>query len=114
MLVLKRHQDETIQIGDDVTVTVVEVAGNSVKLGIKAPPHVPVHRGEVVTAIISEGRTVRDCAPEPAAWHQHHPNVVALVRWLMSVEPMTADEVQTIYEAPEIFGADWNRFEEAR
>jgi carbon storage regulator len=47
MLVLSRHQDEVIVIGEDITVTVVEIRGNKVKLGIVAPRGVQVHRKEI-------------------------------------------------------------------
>jgi carbon storage regulator len=51
MLVLSRKSGEAIVIGDGVEVTVVEVSGNRVKLGIAAPAHVPVHRQEVALRI---------------------------------------------------------------
>lgn len=47
MLVLSRKRNETINIGDDVTVTVVDIRGEHVRLGVKAPKQVPVHRKEV-------------------------------------------------------------------
>ncbi len=47
MLVLTRTPGEAIHIGDDVTVTVLEVRGDQVRLGIDAPRHIPVHRSEV-------------------------------------------------------------------
>ena len=46
-MVLSRKQDEQIVIGDDVTVTVVEIRGDKVRLGIDAPKGVPVHRKEI-------------------------------------------------------------------
>ena len=55
MLVLSRHRDETIRIGDGITVTVVDIRGDKVKLGITAPQDVPVHRGEVWEAIQRKG-----------------------------------------------------------
>ncbi|MBS3734929.1 MAG: carbon storage regulator CsrA [Phycisphaerae bacterium] len=55
MLVLSRQRDETIMIGDDVQITVVDVRGDKVRLGISAPPHVAVHRKEVYDAIKREG-----------------------------------------------------------
>jgi len=55
MLVLSRQRDETIMIGDDVQVTVVDIRGEKVRLGITAPPHIPVHRKEVYEAIQREG-----------------------------------------------------------
>ncbi|MHC4661491.1 MAG: carbon storage regulator CsrA [Planctomycetota bacterium] len=54
MLVLSRHKDETIMIGDQIQITVVEIRGDKVKLGIKAPMAVPVHRHEVYVAIKAE------------------------------------------------------------
>jgi len=54
MLVLSRQRDETIMIGDDIEITVVDIRGEKVRLGINAPPHVPVHRKEVYDAIKRE------------------------------------------------------------
>lgn len=47
MLVLSRNTDDAIMIGDDVEITVLEIKGNTVKLGISAPSDVSVHRSEV-------------------------------------------------------------------
>jgi carbon storage regulator len=59
MLVLSRHRDEKINIGDDVEIIVVEIRGDKVRLGINAPSTVPVHRHEVYAAIREkEGSTV--------------------------------------------------------
>ncbi|MHC5022827.1 MAG: carbon storage regulator CsrA [Planctomycetota bacterium] len=54
MLVLSRQRDETIMIGDDVELTIVDIRGDKVRLGIKAPSHVAVHRKEVYDAIKRE------------------------------------------------------------
>jgi carbon storage regulator len=54
MLVLSRQRDETIMIGDDVEITIVDIRGDKVRLGISAPPHVAVHRKEVYEAIRRE------------------------------------------------------------
>jgi len=51
MLVLSRHRDETIMIGDDIELTVVDIRGDKVRIGVKAPSNVPVHRKEVYDAI---------------------------------------------------------------
>ena len=56
MLVLSRHRDESIMIGDDVVVTIVDIRGDKVRLGIEAPQSVPVHRQEVYDAIQRENR----------------------------------------------------------
>ena len=54
MLVLSRQRDETIMIGDDIELTVVDIRGDKVRIGIKAPPQVAVHRKEVYDAIKRE------------------------------------------------------------
>ncbi|OPX23685.1 MAG: carbon storage regulator [Planctomycetales bacterium 4484_123] len=54
MLVLSRQRDETIMIGDDVEITIVDIRGDKVRLGITAPPHIAVHRKEVYEAIRRE------------------------------------------------------------
>ena len=54
MLVLSRQKDESIIIGDDVEVTIVDVRGNKVRLGITAPKNISVHRREVYEAIQRE------------------------------------------------------------
>jgi carbon storage regulator len=54
MLVLSRQRDETIMIGDDIELTVVDIRGDKVRIGIKAPSHVAVHRKEIYDAIKRE------------------------------------------------------------
>jgi carbon storage regulator len=54
MLVLSRQRDQSIIIGDRIVVTVVDVRGDKVRLGIDAPGEVPVHRREVYEAIQRE------------------------------------------------------------
>ncbi len=54
MLVLSRQRDETIMIGDDIELTVVDIRGDKVRIGIKAPAHVAVHRKEIYDAIKKE------------------------------------------------------------
>lgn len=61
MLVLSRRRNEKIVIADDITITVLEVRGDQVQLGIQAPRHIPVHRWEVFRAIHEGG------APEPGS-----------------------------------------------
>jgi carbon storage regulator len=51
MLVLSRKKNESIVINNDITITVVEIRGDKVRLGIVAPKDVPVHRQEVYEAI---------------------------------------------------------------
>ena len=54
MLVLSRQRDESIMIGDDVEVIIVDVRGDKVRLGITAPKNIPVHRREIYDAIQRE------------------------------------------------------------
>ena len=56
MLVLSRQRDESIMIGDKVVITIVDIRGDKVRLGIQAPEEIPVHRQEVYEAIKREGR----------------------------------------------------------
>ena len=63
MLVLSRHRDESIMIGDDVVVTIVDIRGDKVRLGIDAPTEIPVHRQEVYEAIQRENRKAATLQP---------------------------------------------------
>jgi carbon storage regulator len=54
MLVLSRQRDESIMIGDNIVVTIVDIRGDKVRLGINAPSEIPVHRQEVYEAIQRE------------------------------------------------------------
>ncbi|HQY87823.1 MAG TPA: carbon storage regulator CsrA [Tepidisphaeraceae bacterium] len=54
MLVLSRQKDEVVMIGDNVEVTIVDIRGDKVRLGITAPKSLPVHRREVWLAIKAE------------------------------------------------------------
>lgn len=56
MLVLTRRKDEIIRIGDNTTITVMEIRGDRVRLGIEAPKETSVHRQEVYDAIHREER----------------------------------------------------------
>ena len=68
MLVLSRQRDQTIMVGDDVEITVVDIRGDKVRLGINAPRHIQVHRKEVYDAIKEENqaaaRLKADAVPE--------------------------------------------------
>ena len=62
MLVLSRHRDESIMIGDEIVVTIVDIRGDKVRLGINAPSSIPVHRQEVFDAIQREAQQASDPA----------------------------------------------------
>ena len=54
MLILSRRENESIIIGDEITITVLSVKGKQVRIGIKAPDHVAVHREEIYARIKGE------------------------------------------------------------
>ncbi len=70
MLVLSRRKDETIMIGDSIEITIVDVKGDTVRIGINAPREVSVHRKEIYEAIQAENIS--------AAKQQTVPDVAAL------------------------------------
>jgi carbon storage regulator len=67
MLVLSRHRDQSVIIGDRIVVTVVEIRGDKVRLGIDAPTEIPVHRREVYEAIRCENLRASRLGPEDLA-----------------------------------------------
>lgn len=66
MLVLSRQRDESIIIGDNVVITVVDVRGDKVRLGIDAPVEIPVHRREVYEAIQRENKRAAEISADDA------------------------------------------------
>ncbi len=67
MLILTRRVGETVMIGDDVTITVLGVKGNQVRVGINAPKHVAVHREEIYERIKREQQPEDVAAENPKA-----------------------------------------------
>ena len=64
MLVLTRRLNQSIKIGDDIEITVIEVRGDQVRLGVAAPRDVSVHRKEVYLQIQQENRAAALSTPE--------------------------------------------------
>jgi carbon storage regulator len=62
VLVISRKSGERICLGDDVTVTVLEIVGSSVRLGIEAPAEVPIYRHEIWAAVKEENRAAAEAS----------------------------------------------------
>ncbi len=67
MLVLSRQRDESIVIGDNVQITIVDIRGDKVRLGIEAPSDITVHRKEVFDAIQRENQKAAGVSTEDVA-----------------------------------------------
>jgi carbon storage regulator len=63
MLILSRKVDEKIMIGEDISVSVIEIRGDQVRLGVDAPKMVKVYRQEVFDAIKAENKAAAESAP---------------------------------------------------
>lgn len=79
MLILSRKIDEKIKIGEDITITLIDVHGDQVKIGVEAPKHVKVFRQEVYDAIQNENKAA---LAEPAADEKTKSAVSALSKLL--------------------------------
>jgi carbon storage regulator len=64
MLVLSRQRDESIMIGDNIVVTIVDIRGDKVRVGINAPTEIPVHRQEIYEAIQRENQRAARLDPK--------------------------------------------------
>jgi carbon storage regulator len=64
MLVITRKAGDRVQIGDDITVTLLEITGSSVRLGIDAPAEVAVYRHEILEAVKEENRAAAEAGAE--------------------------------------------------
>ncbi len=63
MLIITRRAGEKVMLGDDIVVEVMEVVGNTVRIGISAPRSLPVYREEIWDAVRAENRAAADTAP---------------------------------------------------
>lgn len=64
MLVLSRKVNQSIMIGDDIEIKVLEIRGDQVRIGIEAPKKIPVHRKEVYEAIVKENMLAAQMAAQ--------------------------------------------------
>ncbi len=64
MLVLTRKKGQSIMVGEDIEITIVDIQGDQVRLGINAPKNVAIHRKEVFVEIQEENRIAADVNPE--------------------------------------------------
>jgi carbon storage regulator len=63
MLIITRRPGEKVMVGEDIVVHVMEIVGNSVRVGIEAPRSVPVYREEIWNAVREENRAAADASP---------------------------------------------------
>ncbi|MBN2326709.1 MAG: carbon storage regulator CsrA [Candidatus Omnitrophica bacterium] len=79
MLVLTRKRDESIIIGDDVEITIVDIKGEKVKIGVSAPKTLSIHRKEIYEAIQEENK---------AAVNNRAPNLSGLIHVIQKRKPI--------------------------
>ncbi len=77
MLVLSRQRDESIIIGDNIVITIVDIRGDKVRLGIDAPTEIPVHRQEVYEAIQRENLRASQIQPKDTQGLTHPPSTTS-------------------------------------
>ena len=72
MLIITRRPGEKIMIGDDIVVHVIEIVGNSVRIGIEAPRSIPVYREEIWNAVREENRAAAEATPDTPPQPSEH------------------------------------------
>jgi len=92
MLVLSRRLNESIQIGDDVEVTVIDVRGDVVRLGIKAPQATQIWRKELWDAIVEENKKAAQKSKVPVAIPQLPVSVFSKLTKLKTVRVKKQDK----------------------
>ena len=64
MLIITRRAGQKVMLGDDITIEVMEVVGNSVRIGVAAPKSVPVYREEIWAAVKEENQAAANAGPD--------------------------------------------------
>jgi carbon storage regulator len=64
VLIITRRPGEKIMLGEDVSIQVMEIVGNQVRIGIQAPKSIPVYREEIWEAVKAENRAAAEAAPD--------------------------------------------------
>ncbi len=105
MLVITRKKNDTIVVGGEIEVTVVEIRGDKVRLGIKTPADVPVHRQEVYDAI---KRPSPPTLPPPTLWNDR------TVEAITEREPLRLRELPTAAATLTISGVALSQLDELR
>ena len=85
MLILTRRVGESLMVGDEITVTVLGVKGNQVRIGVNAPKDVAVHREEIYNRIQDDSDTGAQRGEGPPAWHRMTLNLLWL--WYYAALP---------------------------
>ena len=106
MLVLQRQRDESIMIGDNVEISIIDVRGDKVRLGITAPPEIPVHRKEVYEAIKREGGG----GYRPGR-HNKNPLTNRQTGYLPSELELGAQQIGRLYQQIKILDLKWHQEE---
>src|SRR5689334_11363474 len=107
MLVLTRKYQEKIRIGDDITITVLRTKGKAVRLGIEAPPSVPVIRGELSFEQQSEAAdeasaTVAFREEQPQSRRQESATIATAHSWKTETRPHVMDRALTAEVEPKV------------
>ncbi len=104
MLVLTRQRDQSVIIGDDITISVVDIRGDKVRLGIAAPRQITVHRKEIYDEIKAQNQDSANLTPRDVAAILSPPQTPSLLRLAQRPDPF----LQTAIEEAQLNQNDGN------